>query len=153
MHERTLHTFDQNKYLLRALNKFLVEFVVIGGVAVHFHDPTRDYDDLDILINPTEENAQRTIDALKSLGNDVKFGAGHLAGPKKQIQVKHTYYADIVTPDAAFKFGRAIAAAHNATVNGVPVRVASRSDLIELKSTNRPKDQDDVRRLTCTKSR
>jgi len=147
MRERTLQTFGANRYLLEALNSYSVEYMVVGGVAVHYYDPTRKFDDLDLQINPTEVNAQRTIDALKSLGVGVEFDAHQLAGQKKQIGVKHTYYADIVTPAANFRFDDALAAAHDVMVNGVPVRLASRKTLIELKSTDRPKDQNDVQRL------
>ncbi len=114
---------------------------------MHYYDPTRKFDDLDLQINPTEVNAQRTIDALKSLRVGVEFDAQQLAGPKKQIHVKHTYYADIVTPAENFRFDDALASAHDVMVNGVPVRLASRKTLIELKSTDRPKDQNDVQRL------
>jgi len=147
MRDRTLQTFGTNRYLLEALNSYSVEYIIVGGVAVNYYDPTREFDDLDLQINPTEVNAQRTIDALKSLGVGVEFDAQQLAGPTRRIDVKHTYFADIVTPAANFQFDDALAAAHDVMVNGVPVRLASRQTLIELKSTDWPKDQDDVRRL------
>lgn len=147
MRGRTLHTFGSNRDLLEAFNSYSVEYIVVGGLAVRYYDRTREVDDLDLQINPTVVNAQRTIDALKSLGVGIEFDAQQLAGPKKQIPVKHTYYADIVTPAANFRFDDALAAAHDVIVNGVPVRLASRETLVELKSTDRPKDKNDVQRL------
>jgi hypothetical protein len=45
-----------------------VHFVVIGGHAVAFHGYPRLTDDLDLLIRPTTENAQRVIAALAEFG-------------------------------------------------------------------------------------
>ena len=108
------------------MNNYSVEYMVVGGVAVHYYDPTRKFDDLDLQINPTEVNAQRTIDALKSLGVGVEFDAQQLSGQKTRINVRHTYYVDIVTPAANFRFDDALAAAHDVMVNGVPVRLENR---------------------------
>ena len=102
MRERTLQTFGTNRYLLEALNNYSVEYIVVGGVAVHYYDPTRKFDDLDLQINPTEVNAQRTIDALKSLGVGVEFDAQQLAGQKKQIM------AGFLNPKRAKSAGRTL---------------------------------------------
>lgn len=46
------------------LNKNVVEYMIIGGVAVNVHGYTRATGDLDIWYNPTDENASK--DPLKA---------------------------------------------------------------------------------------
>ena len=48
-----------------------VKFIVVGGVAVALNGFVRTTDDVDILIERSEENVGRLLSALKS------FGAGH----------------------------------------------------------------------------
>ena len=55
--------------LLQLLNDFQVEYLVVGGYAVGVHAEVRATKDIDIWVNPTEENAKKVFNAL------VKFGA------------------------------------------------------------------------------
>ncbi|MBI4676248.1 MAG: hypothetical protein HY748_01560 [Elusimicrobia bacterium] len=57
---------------LRALNDHGVEYLVIGGHAVGFHGFPRNTGDMDILIKPSLENAERLARAVEA------FGAGAL---------------------------------------------------------------------------
>lgn len=54
--------------LLALLSKKNVRALVVGGYAVTFHAKPRFTKDLDILIDPTPENAQLVLDALKDFG-------------------------------------------------------------------------------------
>lgn len=53
---------------LRILNEHSVEFLVIGGHAVAFHGYPRLTGDMDILIRPTPENAERVVRAVSAFG-------------------------------------------------------------------------------------
>lgn len=142
-----LQTDGNNTYLLEALNLQGVEYLVVGGIAVQFYCPDRDADDLDLLLNPTQQNAKKTIAALRSARLNVKFGYEQLAKPRVQIPLKDLHYADIITPQEGFSFSDAYSRAHATLVNGVAVRVVSRQDLILLKSTEREKDVKDLQLL------
>ncbi len=54
--------------LLAKLAEANVRFVVVGGVAVCLHGYVRATRDLDILVEATEENAQRLLETLSSWG-------------------------------------------------------------------------------------
>jgi hypothetical protein len=53
---------------LESLNREGVAYVVIGGMAVLAHVPYRTTRDLDVLIEPTIENAQKTRRAVAAWG-------------------------------------------------------------------------------------
>ena len=56
------------KRLLQGLLDAGVSFLVVGGYAAIAHGLTRATDDLDIWIEPTLENAKRTLQVLQAIG-------------------------------------------------------------------------------------
>jgi len=124
-----------------------VRYLIVGGVAVHHHAPERDYDDLDILLDPSPANAERCFAALQALGEIPRFTAAHLTRPKQQLALKRRYYADIITPDPDIDFESELARADAALINHHPVRIASIDLLMRMKATQRPKDLEDIELL------
>jgi len=57
--------------LLKSLNEHDVDYVIIGATAFPIHGYSRATLDIDILIKPTEKNAQNTLLALKKFGYDM----------------------------------------------------------------------------------
>jgi len=53
---------------IRLLNKFDVEYMVVGGYAMAFHGKPRYTGDLDIWINISEENAEKLVEVIKAFG-------------------------------------------------------------------------------------
>ncbi len=47
---RDIQVTGDNTHLLAELNRQGVRYLIVGGVAVHYHAPERKYDDLDILL-------------------------------------------------------------------------------------------------------
>jgi len=143
-----IQTFGGNSHLLAELNQSGVRYLIVGGVAVHFHAPERAYDDLDIMLDPTMKNADRFLMVLDKLGLRAQFPAEKLAQPKKQIPLKTYHYADVVTPAFDIDFAAEWEQASLATVNDQPVRIASRDLLRRLKSgSERDKDVKDLKLL------
>ncbi|MDD5259200.1 MAG: hypothetical protein PHD29_04490 [bacterium] len=60
--------------LLRLFNKNKVKYCIVGAYAVAFYSKPRYTKDIDIVIKPEEENAQRVLKALEEFG----FGSLHL---------------------------------------------------------------------------
>jgi len=58
---RQLPICGSNKELLHTLVNLDVNFIIVGGLAVHYHAPTRNVGDLDILVERTKENAEKLI--------------------------------------------------------------------------------------------
>lgn len=65
MSERQSDDFAE---LVAALDRYKVEFVIVGAHAVAFHGYARGTKDLDILIRSTPENPPRVLAALKDFG-------------------------------------------------------------------------------------
>jgi hypothetical protein len=88
IHGSTLMEQDFKEFIA-SLNANKVQYLVVGGYAVAFHGVPRYTKDLDIWINPTEENAARIISAL----NDFGFAS-------LNIQIE-----DLIVPDQTIQFG------------------------------------------------
>ena len=56
------------KELLESFNRNSVEYVIVGGYALAFHGAPRYTGDLDILVNTSEDNAHRILNALNEFG-------------------------------------------------------------------------------------
>ena len=127
------YTFGSNKRLLEALNNHAVAFLIIGGVAVKFHGCREEFDDLDIMIEPTVKNGSSFLDGIRSLGLHPHCTAQQLGHSNKQIPLKNEYYADILTPPPGIDFQELYARGLNGYVNDIPVRFIALEDLIILK--------------------
>ena len=57
--------------LLKSLNEHEVDYVIIGAIAFPIHGYSRATLDIDLLIKPTQKNAQNTLIALKKFGYDM----------------------------------------------------------------------------------
>lgn len=60
------------KGLLRALNAHKVRYLIVGAYAVVYYTEPRYTKDLDIWVEPQEENAQKVYEALKKFGAPLK---------------------------------------------------------------------------------
>jgi hypothetical protein len=128
-----LHHFGTNKELIRAFTSGGVEFVIIGGLAVAWYCADRKADDMDLLINPTPDNSTRISNALMQLRLH-----GHTPNSFTKaglhIPLKQQHYADLLTPRESDPPYLAVATdAVDAKAFGIPVRVASPAQLIQMK--------------------
>lgn len=70
------------------LNARDVEFVVVGAYALALHGAPRFTGDLDVLIKPTEENAQRLLLAIADFGFPIaSLSAGQVIEPDRLIEM------------------------------------------------------------------
>jgi len=80
----------------RSLNKFSVEYIVVGGTAVALHGYYRhsmnvageiaEKPDLDFWYNPTYDNYFKLLKALEDLGQDItKFKEEQTPNPKRSF--------------------------------------------------------------------
>ena len=63
-------SFDEIVEIFRALDREGVEYVLVGGVAIGLHGFERATADVDLFVNPTEENSSRLRSALRSVFHD-----------------------------------------------------------------------------------
>lgn len=134
---------------LAALNSEGVAYVVIGGMAVLYHVPYRTTRDLDVLIEPTLENARRARAAVARWGGfeprftAEEFIAGDILSFGGLLRVEvHSRVPGVSWEELWEK-------RVPGDLRGVPTSFASVADLISMKeATGRPeKDVPDVERL------
>lgn len=145
---RKLVTFGGNNELVGQLVNHGVRFLVVGGLAVHFYNESRMADDLDLLIEQSPENADRLFAAFVALKLTPQFSKNLIAQPSqtpKQLSLKPTFYADLLTLTASANFEDEWKIARIARLGSSEIRVAPPRLLIRMKeSSGRQRDIDDV---------
>ncbi len=126
-----------------------VKYVVIGGIAAILHGVPRATFDIDLLIDPTRDNAQSLLDAMQEAG----FATATLINAEQLTKNEITVFKDRVridvqtsTPGLLF----ATAWQNRLTMNfdGQTYYVVSKQDLISAKkAAGRKIDLEDVRLL------
>jgi hypothetical protein len=132
----------------RLLNAAGVRYVVVGGFALALHGAVRATKDVDILIEPTLDNARRALEALAQLA----FGVARELDPSEVIAKPLTIIGDDPRVDLltlAWSVRYADAAPHRriAHIEGVEIPFADIDTLIRSKQTGRLQDQADVETL------
>lgn len=144
---RQLFTFGANQELVDSLVKLGARFIIVGGLAVHYHAPERKVGDLDILIERSAKTAEKVIEVLSScplIRHSIT--ADQLLLPRKiQIPAKIYFNADILTSGEDIDFDQHWHRAHDAKVGNTPVKVAAVETLLLLLSlSNEPKHIQDI---------
>ena len=146
----------------RALNKFSVEYIVVGGTAVALHGyyrhsmnvagETTEKPDLDFWYNPTYENYFKLLSALEHLGQNVTmFKIEQTPNPKRSF---FRYEFEKFTLDflpelkATLKFRLSFSRREIITLNDAEIPFINYEDLILDKQANaRAKDITDLEQL------
>jgi hypothetical protein len=129
---KQLYSFGGNEPLVAALAQAGVPFLVIGGLAVHFHEPERLPDDLDLVVAPTAEGGRRLLNALLAVSHPGEFTPEDWAQHPRPagFPLKNEFYADIFRAPPWFNFDQQWRAAHDALLFNTPVKVASKRALV-----------------------
>jgi hypothetical protein len=138
--------------LLVELHAAGAEFVVVGGYAVGFHGYACATKDIDVLVRPSPENAERVYEALAAFGAPLaafEVGAQDFATYDGVLHFgAPPYGADILNRIAGVTFEEAIVEAGTLDVEGRPIRVIGLDALLRAKrAAGRPKDLVDVEAL------
>lgn len=86
---------EQLPTVFASFQKNDVRYLVIGGIAAVLYGVPRATFDLDILIEPTKENAQRLLNALAEIG----FGTAEMTNAEEIIGNEITIFTDRVRLD------------------------------------------------------
>ena len=127
------------------LNEARAHYLVAGARALQLWGTARATRDIDILIEPTNENAQRVLDALATLGFGfaTQWAAAEVAR-KFVTVIGDSPRVDILTLAWSVRYRDAIRSAEHFEVEGVDIPTLSLDDLIASKRTGRPQDTADL---------
>jgi len=138
------------KDLLRLFNRHGVDYAVCGGFAVAHHGFVRMTLDLDLLLDPEPDNAHRAFDALVAFGfGNAGVTAEDLTNPDTAVTLgEQPNQIDLLTRMSSDSTADVIRNAVASEIEGIPVRVVSKADLLRAKrEANRPKDRIDLEEL------
>ena len=144
--------FDEFRDMLVELADAGAEFAVVGGHAVAFHGHPRATKDLDVLIRPTPDNAERVFRALAAFGaplqafdvNQEDFatydGVLQIGVPPRRI--------DLLNRIAGVSFDEVIREGSTFDLEGRTIRVIGRAALLSNKrAAGRTQDLADIEAL------
>jgi len=138
------------KELLGLLNKHKVEYVIVGGYALAFHGAPRYTGDLDILIRPDKQNAERILAALDDFGfGDLKLTTADFEAPEIVVQLGVApVRVDIITSLTGVDWEQVYLNRVEEKYGDVPVDYIGRKQFIANKrATGRERDLADLEAL------
>jgi len=138
------------KDVFSSFQKHEVRYLVIGGIAAVLHGVPRATFDLDILIDATQENAQRLLDSLleANLGTAALISAEELLAHEITI-FKDRVRIDVQTYTPGLSFADAWRDRAIMEYQGQVFYVVSKQDLIASKqAAGREIDLEDIHLLT-----
>lgn len=152
----------------KALKKFSVEYMIVGGTAVALHGYYRHSmsvtggvagkPDLDFWFNPTYDNYFKLLHALEGLGQDVtKFKEEQTPNPKRSFfrYEFETFTLDLLPElKAPLKFRSSFNKREVITLNDTEIHFIGYDDLVLDKKANaRSKDITDLEQLDLNRKR
>ncbi len=127
------------------LNDHEARYVLVGGFAIQLWGAARATKDIDILIEPTIENAERVLAALTEEGGWL----ARTLTAQEVVRAPVTVVGDIPRVDIMtvawqVRYSEAVAEAKVFEVEGVKIPTASIEHLIKSKRTGRLQDAADI---------
>lgn len=129
--------------MLEAFNAAGVEYLVVGAYALGAHGLSRATRDMDYWVRRTPENADRVLAALAAFGAPSNIASkADLLDPQVIVQIGvEPVRVDIVTDISGVEFDEAYAARVSIEVDGLPMQILGRAQLIANKrASGRKKD-------------
>lgn len=142
------------KNLLKSLNEHDVRYVIIGAYAFPFYGYSRATIDVDIFIEPREENIEKTLEALSDFGYDLSdISADDMLNNKILIR-QYSLETDIHPFVTGVTFEQIWKNREKGHIEGIETSFASLDDLITMKKTAaREKDLQDLKILQKLKDK
>ena len=133
--------------LFEYFNDLEVRYLIVGAHAVAFHAKPRYTKDLDVFVDPTDENGRKIIDALEAFGfRGLDLSPSDFSRPDSVIQLGvPPNRIDFVTSIEAVDFQTAWDSRVEGSYGSAPVRYIGRKALIQnKKALGRDQDKMDV---------
>jgi hypothetical protein len=138
------------KELLELFNEHRVDYMIVGAHALAYHGAPRYTGDMDILVRPDQENAERILRALNAFGfGNVGLTPEDFREPDRIVQLGVApVRVDIITSLTGVSWTEAASGRESGTYGGVPVPYIGRKQfMLNKRSVGRNKDLADLEAL------
>src|SRR6266581_343619 len=133
---------------LESLNSHDIDYVIVGAHSLAFHARPRYTGDLDILVRPSRENADKLVSLLRDFGfGKEDFAESDFTVPEQMIQLgRAPNRIDLLTSLSGVTVEEAFRSKISTELEGLPIFVLSKEALIRNKrAVGRPQDVADLR--------
>jgi len=143
---------DAHRTVLQMLIKKGVDFMLIGGYAVNYYGYNRTTADMDVWLNPNNENKQALLKTLSALDFDSEGIAiiekWNFEEPQKFHVFKKPFQTEFMTHISGVQYKDAKTVAVSAIVDGLALSIIHLNTLIiNKRATGRTKDLADAEYL------
>jgi hypothetical protein len=135
---------------VECLNSNKVEYLIVGALAVSWHGYPRYSADIDFLVRPSDENAERVLKSLRQFGfGSLDISKADLTLPGKVIQLGYEpNRIDLMTSITGVTFDEAWQTRVAGELDALPVEFIGLAALLRNKdATGRGKDRIDAEEL------
>ena len=144
----SLHRADRLTTVCALLNAERTRYAVVGGYAVGLHGVVRATKDIDILIEPTLENATRALAALAHLPFHVARDIDPADLMSRFITIiGDTPRVDVLTLAFSVRYADVRSSLVKRKIHGTTIPYVDIDTLIKSKQTGRPQDVADIAAL------
>ncbi len=147
----SLHLNPDFREFLQFLNSNAVEYLVVGGYAVAAHGHPRYTKDIDVWVQPTEDNAKRLISALEDFGfKSLGLKSEDFLAPDTVVQLGYPpRRIDILTGPTGVDFVTCFPDRLEIEIDGTLINFIGLDALKKNKlASGRPQDLADVENLS-----
>jgi predicted nucleotidyltransferase len=143
---------DNHRLVLEKMIETKVDFILIGGYAVNYHGYNRTTADMDVWIQPKNENKKLLLRALAELDFDhegiATIDTWNFEKPQLFSIFEQPLQTEFMTHISGVQYEEAKALMIRADIDGITIPVIHFNNLIQnKKASGRPKDIADVEQL------
>ncbi|MEP7198120.1 MAG: nucleotidyltransferase [Saprospiraceae bacterium] len=143
--------FSQDfKEFIELLIKHRAEYLIVGGYAVGIHGHPRYTGDLDIWLNPSEENAELVLKSVNEFGfSSYGLKQADFTKPGNVVQLGYPpLRIDLLTEIDGVTFNECYKNKKEISIDNLVVNFIGYDDLLKnKKESGRPRDIDDIDNL------
>jgi len=137
--------FEDLISLCRSLNEANVRYVLIGGFAVVLHGYTRSTKDIDLLVDPSQENIRRIKKALSTLpDNAISLIGDDEIEKYPVVRIADEIVIDLMAKACGITYEEASKGLEFREIEGVKIPIPKTELLLKMKNTVRPSDKVDA---------
>lgn len=145
----TINLHPDFKELLKLLNAYKVEYLLVGGYAVGSYGYVRATADLDIWVNSTNENSLKLVDALHEFGFGDNVNEAMFLKDNNIVRMGlPPFRIEIMTSVSGVSFSECYERRNDFVLDGLTISIIGLEDLKKNKQASaRHKDLNDLENL------